>query len=236
MAYDGTEYSGWQVQENHSTIQGRLQEVLSELAREPVTVNGAGRTDAGVHALGQNASFRLPNAWDPNTLRAALNGNLPPDIRVLNVAIAADDFHARFSASRKTYRYQIWNGPVMNPLLERFAWHRRTLLDADHLHQTAQTLVGRHDFTAFTTSDCDTPITVRTINEIRIERSGDLINLHFTGEGFLRYQVRKMTAALAADGRSLLKLPLPEILRLGKRDLIPGMAPAKGLTLLDVQY
>ena len=236
MAYDGTEYAGWQVQENHTTIQGRLQEVLSELAREPVTVNGAGRTDAGVHALGQNASFKLPAVWDPGTLRSALNGNLPPDIRVLEVSAVAEDFHARFSARRKVYCYQIWNGPVMNPLLERFAWHRRTTLDVDFLHQSAQNLVGRHDFTAFTTSDCDTPTTVRTINEIQVQRTGDLISLRFRGEGFLRYQVRKMTAALAADGRSLLRMPLPEILRLGKRDMIPGMAPAKGLTLLDVEY
>lgn len=236
IAYDGTAYQGWQMQGERPTIQLVLSRVLATLEGAPVIVHGAGRTDSGVHAEGQVASFRLSKEWSGHALRKALNSNLPPDIRVLQAEQVADDFHARFSAQGKIYRYQIYNADVMNPLLARFAWHFPYALNLDQLRQDGAALLGTHDFTVFTVADCETKTNVRTITGFRLEQDGALLRLYFTGAGFLRYQVRTMVAALLEMNRGRLRMTMPELIQSRQRALIHGAAPAKGLTLVAVEY
>lgn len=237
LAYDGTDYCGWQIQLGQPTIQGLLNAALERLDGAPVTTFAAGRTDAGVHAEGQVVSFRLSKNWSGANLRKALNGNLPPDVRVLDAATVADQFHARFDAKGKTYRYRIFVAEVMNPFWVRYAWHYPYALDSAKLVEDAQTLVGTHDFTAFTVANCETKTRVRTVTEVRVEREADLLTLYFSGEGFLRYQVRTMVGALVDANRGRLKAgSIAELIERRDRTLIGAPAPAQGLTLLKVEY
>jgi tRNA pseudouridine38-40 synthase len=237
LAYDGTDYFGWQSQANQPTIQGVVSEALKRLEGAPVKIEAAGRTDTGVHAEGQVLSFRLTSEWDGKSLLRAVNGNLPPDIRVLEASSADDDFHARFDAKSKTYRYQIYNAEVMNPLLARYAWHYPYRIEIDRLMEDCQSLVGRHDFTAFTVSDCEVRTRVRNVTSVCLEREGDLIRIFFTGDGFLRYQVRTMTRALLEINRGRVKIgSISELLASANRALIGAPAPARGLTLMKVEY
>src|SRR5205085_11084737 len=157
--------------------------------------HGAGRTDAGVHAEGQVVSFRLTRAWEGRALRRALNGNLPPDIRVLEAELADERFHARFDARGKTYRYQLYTAAVMSPFLERYAWHYPYSLDLARLLADGEQLLGTHDFTTFTVADCEAKTHVRTLTDCHIEGAGPLWQIFFSGDGFLRYQVRTMVSA-----------------------------------------
>lgn len=236
IAYDGTDYQGWQMQGERPTIQLTLTRVLTKLEGTPVIVHGAGRTDSGVHAEGQVASVQLQKEWSGSALRKALNGNLPPDIRVLEAEPVDDEFHARFSAQGKTYRYQIYNAEVMHPLLTRYAWHYRHALDLDKLQQDGTALLGTHDFTVFTVANCETHTNVRTVTGFQIEQHNALLQLFFSGEGFLRYQVRTMVMALLEMNRGRLAMTMPELIRSQQRALIRGTAPAKGLTLMRVEY
>jgi tRNA pseudouridine38-40 synthase len=236
VAYDGTNYQGWQMQGELPTIQGALSRALATLEGAPVIVHGAGRTDAGVHAEGQVASFYLQKAWKGCALRQALNGNLPHDIRVLEAEAVGDEFHPRASAKGKTYRYQIYNAPVMNPLLARYAWHYHHALDLTKLQQDGDALLGTHDFTAFTVTDCETKTRIRTIRTFQIASQDSLLQLFFTGNGFLRYQIRTMVAALLEMNRGRIPMTMPELILSQRRAAIHGSAPAKGLTLVSVEY
>jgi tRNA pseudouridine38-40 synthase len=236
VAYDGTNYLGWQTQEEHPTIQLLLTRALTLLDGAPVIVHGSGRTDSGVHAEGQVASFRLQKEWTGAALRNALNGNLPPDIRVLHAEAVNEEFHARFSAKSKTYCYQIWNADVMNPLLARYAWHFPYALDLERLKHAGAALLGTHDFTAFTVAACETQTNVRTITDFHLAKRDELLQLYFTGEGFLRYQVRTMVMALLEINRGRLAMTMPELIHSQNRAVIRGTAPAKGLTLVSVEY
>lgn len=237
LAYDGTDYCGWQIQPGQPTIQGLLQAALERLEGAPVTTFAAGRTDAGVHAEGQVVSFRLTKEWSGANLRKALNGNLPPDIRVLETSVVANDFHARFDARSKTYRYRIFVAEIMNPFWVRYAWHYPYALNSTRLVEDAQALVGTHDFTAFTVANCETKTRVRTVTEASVEHEADLLTLYFSGEGFLRYQVRTMVGALVEANRGRLKAgSIAELIERRDRALIGAPAPAQGLTLLKVEY
>jgi tRNA pseudouridine38-40 synthase len=237
LAYDGTDYCGWQVQLGHPTIQGILNGVLEKLEGARIATNAAGRTDGGVHAVGQVVSFRLEREWKGDNLLRALNGNLPRDIRVLQASPAGDDFHARNDARSKTYRYQIYTAEVMNPLLARYAWHCPHDLIRSRLQEDSRMLIGRHDFSAFTVAECETTSRVRTVTGIEIEFAGELLTISFTGEGFLRYQVRTMVAALVEANRGRLKAnSLSELIKRGDRSLVGAPAPAQGLTLMKVEY
>ncbi|MFN7927083.1 MAG: tRNA pseudouridine(38-40) synthase TruA [Blastocatellia bacterium] len=236
IAYDGTNYHGWQMQGERPTIQLALSNALATIAGAPVVVHGAGRTDSGVHAEGQVASFHLPKEWTGAALRKAINGNLPPDIRVLQAEQVSEKFHARFSAKGKTYRYQIYNADVMNPLLARFAWHFPFPLNLAQLKQDGAALLGTHDFTVFTVAACETHTNVRTITGFRGEQHASLLQLHFSGEGFLRYQVRAMVMALLELNRGRLGMTMSELIASQQRALIRGSAPAHGLTLVAVEY
>lgn len=235
IAYDGTDYFGWQLQANGPTVQAELSRALATLEGRAVTVHGAGRTDAGVHAEGQVVSFRLAREWKGGALRRALNGNLPPDIRVMDAAAVDDDFHARYSARAKTYRYQICRAEVMSPLVARYSWHYPYALDLDRLEADARALVGTHDFSAFTVAACEAESRVRTIADVRLESSGALLKLSFTGDGFLRYQVRTMVSCLLEVNRGRLD-SIEEVMKSRERRRVGGPAPAKGLTLVSVEY
>ncbi len=237
LAYDGSDYSGWQTQLNQPTIQSVLNEVLERFEGAPVTIYAAGRTDAGVHAEGQVVSFRLTREWGGENLLRALNGNLPQDIRALEASPIADDFHAQLDAKSKTYRYQLYTAEVMSPFLARYTWHYPYSLDVDRMVEDSRDLLGAHDFRAFTVVSCEVRTRVRTVTDVRIEQQGHLFNFFFTGDGFLRYQVRTMVGALIEANRGRLKAgSMAELIASRDRALIGAPAPAKGLTLMKVEY
>lgn len=237
IAYDGTDYQGWQWQDDKPTIQRVISLALEKIAGAPVTIHGAGRTDSGVHAEGQVASFRLAREWEGRRLRDAINGNLPRDIRVLAAEPVPDEFQARFSARGKTYRYQLVTAEVMNPLLERYAWHYYWPLDRELLWRTGRLLLGTHDFTAFTVASCETKTRVRTLTDFQLEASGELTRIYFSGDGFLRYMVRRMVSTLLAlNRRGFCPASFDEIIATIEQTRTSTLAPAKGLTLMKVEY
>src|SRR5262249_38935969 len=183
IQYDGTNYHGWQIQANGRTVQGELTRVLSLLDHRPVTVYGAGRTDAGVHAEGQVANLYLERDFDPRLLRDAINGNLDRDIRVVDAAKAPEEFNARYSARQKTYRYRFWTADVVSLFAERFVPLFRGELDLSEMRRGASLLIGTHDFTAFTFSSSDAEDHVRTILDLRIEKIEDEIHVFVTADG-----------------------------------------------------
>src|SRR5262247_4321556 len=230
LAYEGADYSGWQTQAGQLTIQAVLNGALEKLEGAPVTTHAAGRTDAGVHAEGQVVSFRLSREWEGGDFRRALNGNLPSDIRVIDAAPVDEEFHARFDAKGKTYRYQIYLAGVMSPFLIRYAWHYPYALDVERLAEEGMALLGARDFRAFTVAECEAKTFTRTITEVSVEREGDLLKLFFTGDGFLRYQVRTMVAALVESNRGRLKAgSVSELIESKDRSLAGAHAPARGL-------
>jgi tRNA pseudouridine38-40 synthase len=168
LAYDGTDFVGWQRQATGVSIQGLLEDALRALDDRDVPVAGAGRTDAGVHALGQVASFALERSIDAETLARALNARLPPAVRVIAAEPAADDFHARFSASSKTYLYRIWLGPALSPFERQYAWHLTGALDVDAMTDAAQRIEGLHDFAAFQAAGSEAKTTVRRVVSSRL--------------------------------------------------------------------
>jgi tRNA pseudouridine38-40 synthase len=252
LAYDGTNYVGWQRQAAGTSIQGLIEHALRELDGRDITVTGAGRTDAGVHALGQVASFSLQRTIEPETLVRALNARLPADVRALSADAAAPDFHARFSARRKTYRYRICNADVLNPFDRHLAWHVTGALDVNAMDAAARALEGRHDFAAFAAAGGTTRTTERTVMRSRVippERStaddlpprvhggGDLIVYEITGDGFLRHMVRAIAGTLVEIGRG--RWPsgeMGEVLASRDRGRAGPTAPPGGLFLVGVEY
>lgn len=249
VAYDGTRFKGWQ-RGNGRTVQAVLEEALScslgtasggaVRERLQIEVVGAGRTDAGVHAEGQVASFRAPSAVDPIRLWAAVNRQLPDDLAVLAISPADDRFHARYRAVAKTYRYRVVDGISGSPLLHRFSWRVRETLDQDRLEAAAAVLIGSHDFSAFT-ADKGKKDKVRRLESIDFERPALLganpLDMLFRGDGFLWNQVRIMAAALVAAGTgSLTAADIARLLASRDRSAAPPPAPACGLTLVSVEY
>ena len=173
IQYDGTNYHGWQMQSNGRTVQGELTKVLSILDHRPVTIYGAGRTDAGVHAEGQIANVFLERSFEPSLLRDAINGNLDRDIRIQEVIPVSDAFNARYSAMKKTYRYRIWTGEVVPPFVYRYVHHYRSGLEIEEMQRAAALLVGRHDFTAFTVASSDAEDHVSHANRPGYRRRGE---------------------------------------------------------------
>jgi len=249
LAYDGTTYAGWQRQSCAPTIQGCLELAFGEIEGRTVAVVGAGRTDAGVHALGQVASVRLAHPIDPATLTRALNAKLPTDIRVLHVEEAPIDFHARYGARRKVYRYCLATGPVASPFHRLYAWHLLQRLRLREMRQAAAVLCGQHDFAAFHTAggDVETGSTVRTIFDVAVtpSRSSDRLEVSSTeyvtvdvvGDGFLRHMVRIIVGTLVEVGlgrRAV--LAVADALASRRRDHAGPTAPPHGLKLLCVEY
>jgi tRNA pseudouridine38-40 synthase len=232
VEYDGTEFAGFQVQPEARTVQGELEAALARLsggARQPV--DGAGRTDAGVHATGQVIAFTYAGALSAAALAEALNGTLPPDVAVRDVRRAPARFHPRYAARYRDYRYTVWNGP-RSPLRERTTLWVRTPLDTAAMARAATAFEGRHDFSAFGGAD---PQPVRTVHAVRVRRSGDLVTIDVRADAFLRGMVRRMVAALLAVGKGrIAEANVAEALRGRKPALAGAAAPARGLCLRRV--
>ena len=243
IQYDGTDFHGWQVQENDRTIQGELERVIGMLEDAKVNVTGSGRTDAGVHAEGQVANVFLNRSFTPEKLRSAINGNLWRDIRIMNAEKAPDEFHARFSARKKTYLYRVVNAPVMSPFWRRFAHHEHRPLDLPRMTEAARLLLGEHDWTAFSSAQADGESRIRTITNTLIESRWDpcaassIIEIRISANGFLRYMVRSIVGTLLEIGRGEKEVEMIQsALVNGDRSLAGKTAPATGLTLLKVDY
>ena len=250
VAYDGTRFVGWQRQASGESIQGWLEQVLERIEGTAVTVHGAGRTDAGVHAIGQVASVSLGGAHDSATLLRALNAQLPPDIRVRAVEDVAPDFHARFSARRKTYRYLVRHAPFADPFERAFAWHVPEPLRISDMIAAAAALSGTHDFSAFRSTGSDVTTTTRTIyrSELRAVSGGAgapdtapagvLLAYDVEGDGFLRHMVRAIVGTLVEVGRGSRTVgSVAALLKTGAARAEAGpTAPAHGLYLVGVAY
>jgi tRNA pseudouridine38-40 synthase len=237
VAYDGTDFSGWQRQPGMRTVQGCLEDGIRALLGEEVFVRGAGRTDAGVHADGQVASLTLASRIPPHGLLRGLNSLLPADVALLDVAEAAADFDARFSARGKIYRYTVWNHMVRSPRHARTAWHVRRTLDMAAIRQAAAALVGEHDFRAFRASDCERRTTVRVVRRLELDRQGAMLAIEIEATAFLKNMVRILVGTLVDLGRGqIAPEAITRMLATGDRAAGGITAPAQGLTLLRVIY
>lgn len=243
LQYDGTEFRGWQMQGDERTVQGELTRVLSLLEGRAVAVHGSGRTDAGVHAEGQAANVHLEREWTPEKLRGAINGNLSRDVRVMDVSIVDEDFHARFSARGKTYVYRVFNSPVMSPFWMRYAYREARALDVERMQEAAHLFLGEHDWTAFSAAQTDAESRVRTVTGLDVKKrwdqrgQGNLVEITASANGFLRYMVRSIAGTLLAAGRGEIELEtIARAIESGERSLAGATAPACGLTLLKVHY
>jgi tRNA pseudouridine38-40 synthase len=255
LSYDGTDFVGWQRQASGVSIQGAIEDVLSVIDGDrAVAVAGAGRTDAGVHALGQVASFTLQREMSADTLVRALNAHLPPAIRVLSAEAVAPSFHARFDAHAKTYRYQLWIGDVLSPFERGRVWHVPGRLDVEAMAAAARRLEGRHDFAAFQGAGADVATTERQIFASRIAdcglRTGDSANqsairtphsamlwYQVTGNGFLRHMVRTIVGTLVEIGRGRQPVAwIDDVIASRDRTQAGQTAPAQGLFLVSVDY
>jgi len=243
LAYDGTDFAGWQAQRagGARTVQGTLEDALSRLAGGArISVAGAGRTDAGVHALGQVASFALASVWDAADLHRALNAVLPDDVRILDAAECEDEFHARRSATGKLYRYTLDTGPVQLPTRRRIAGHVPWALDEGAAQAAAALFVGRHDFASLASSGGSVKTTVRTVtrSDVRREDGGAGTWVYeVEADGFLRKMVRSMVGAIVEAGRGAWTVGrLAEALQARDRRAWPAPAEARGLTLVRVRY
>ncbi|HYO82923.1 MAG TPA: tRNA pseudouridine(38-40) synthase TruA [Bryobacteraceae bacterium] len=240
LSYDGTDYHGWQVQPGLPTVQGVLESAFLEIEKSPVKIEGSGRTDAGVHARAQIAAVTIKNPIPPANLRKALNRLLPGDIRVLDVAEVAPNFHPRFDALSKTYEYRIWRGETMPPFERRWALHHPFPADDHAFMRSAPLFMGEHDFSVFAAADETDSLgrsKVRTIFSSAAEKKGDLLIYRVNGSGFLKHMVRNIVGTLleAAKGnadadRIRYMLTAPPGVRANP------MAPARGLWLIRVFY
>ena len=238
IQYDGTRYDGWQRQGNtDNTIQGKLEGVLSRLAGEPVELHGAGRTDAGVHALGQVASVRLPGEMPPEEVRDYLNRYLPEDIAVTAAERAEERFHARLSAKGKVYCYRLRLGSVPDVFARKYQVRVEESLDVAAMERAAQLLTGTHDYRSFCSNKRYKKSTVRTVTAIELKRKGDDLTVTYRGDGFLYNMVRILTGTLLEVGRGERKAEeMPAILAALDRTAAGKTAPAQGLCLAEVEY
>lgn len=238
IEFDGSGYSGWQRQENAPSVQHALEVAAEALDGSAVQVIGAGRTDAGVHALGQVAHIDLSKAHLAHKVRDALNAHLRPHpISVLKAETAPDDFHARFDATARSYIYRIINRKPDLTLDKGRAWKTPSPLDADAMHQAAQALVGKHDFTTFRDSNCQADTPVKTLNMIRVTRHGQEVVIETKARSFLHRQVRSMVGSLVDVGRGREQVGwIADILKAADRTACGPVAPPDGLYLTRVSY
>jgi tRNA pseudouridine38-40 synthase len=255
LAYDGSDLVGWQRQRSGASVQARLEEALASIEGHAVTVHGAGRTDAGVHALGQVASCRIDHPLPPAQLSRALNAMLPGDIRVLRVEEAPESFHARYSARRKTYRYLVINADLLSPFERRYVWHVPQRLDTAAMIAAARALEGEHDFAAFQGARSAIKATVRTMTVAAVREAttievvgsslalpdradgGRFIVFEMSGNGFLRHMVRNAVGTLVEIGRGRREAGwMSDVLASCDRAQAGPTAPASGLFLVRVDY
>ena len=235
VAYDGTHFCGWQRQDNGPTIQAAIEDAMQPFSARPLF--GAGRTDAGVHALGQVASLECDTAHSVDVIRRALNVKLDRDIRVLDVADAAEGFNARFDAIGKTYRYRIATGEVVSPFAHRYVWQAPQPLDVPAMQAATPALVGKHDFSAFMSSGSDVLDTVRTVDRADLRVNGDELVFEVHGDGFLRHMVRAIVGTLVEVGAGRRDpSSMTALIESRDRGQAGDTAPAQGLTLVSVDY
>lgn len=246
VQYDGTRYKGWQRQKTtEATIQGKIEAILAKQFGRRIEIDGSGRTDAGVHAVGQTANFRIPDELTAGQAPEQVCGflfdmfseYLPEDIAVTSVKTASERFHSRLNAVKKTYIYRIWNAPYPNVFERKFMVHRTEIFDLDAMRRAAEYLMGQHDFAAFCGNARMKKSTVRNIHEILIERLGEEIRFTYTGNGFLQNMVRILTGTLVEVGlHSYPPEHVHEILQGKTRSLAGPTMPPAGLTLWEVVY
>lgn len=238
VAYDGTKYNGWQRQGNtQNTVQGKIEDILTKMTGHAVEIHGSGRTDKGVHAKAQVANFKIDTHLTAAEICDYINKYLPAEIGVLQVCEAEDRFHARLCAKKKTYMYRIWNSNMHNPFEHRFVHSINEKLDLEVMRKTAKLFVGKHDFMGFSSLKRSKKSTVRNIYKFEIYEKGDEIDFVVTGDGFLYNMVRIMSGTVLEAG---LGKRSPEsvfdVFESRDRNLAGETLPAKGLTLLNVDY
>jgi tRNA pseudouridine38-40 synthase len=238
IEYDGTPFVGWQVQDNGTSVQGVVADAVFAFTGERATVAGAGRTDAGVHALGQVAHLGLSKDWEADTVRDALNAHLRPHpIAVLAAERVADDFDARFSAIRRHYLYRVMNRRADLALEQQRAWRVPRPLDSSAMHAAAQRLVGRHDFTTFRSTECQAKSPVKTLDRLDVTRDGDEVRITAMARSFLHNQVRSMVGSLIHVGEGKWSADdLAATLAARDRAACGQVAPPQGLYLVRVEY
>lgn len=238
VEYDGAPFVGWQVQENGPSVQARLAQAIEAFCGERVTPSGAGRTDAGVHALGQVAHFDLGKAWPAETVRDALNAHLRPDpVAVLDCGIAPADFDARFSATGRHYLYRIVDRRPPLALERDRAWQAPMALDAEAMHAAAQRLVGKHDFTTFRSAHCQAKSPLKTLDRLAVSRVGQEVQIAATARSFLHHQVRSIAGSLKLVGEGKwTPRDLARALEAKDRSACGPVAPPHGLYLVRVDY
>ncbi|MFY9734766.1 MAG: tRNA pseudouridine(38-40) synthase TruA [Rhodoplanes sp.] len=238
IEYDGAPFVGWQVQENGVSVQAALEAAVAAFCGESISLRGAGRTDAGVHALGQVAHLDLTREWDADTVRDAINAHLKPHpIAVLSAEIVAATFDARFSALKRHYLYRIVNRRAPLALEAARAWRVARPLDAQAMNAAAQNLVGRHDFTTFRAAECQAKSPVKTLDRLDVERSGEHVRIHASARSFLHHQMRSMVGSLALVGEGKWSPDdLARALEARDRKACGPVAPPDGLYLVGVDY
>lgn len=238
IQYDGTRYRGWQRQSGRDdTIQGKIENVLTRLHGAPVGIDGAGRTDAGVHARCQVANVHMDEVWTPEELKGKLNEYLPEDIRILEIAEAGGRFHSRLNATAKIYEYHLLKKDCFDVFARKYSWQMTRALDVQRMRTAAGHLMGQHDFRGFCTKVPKKKSTIRRIDRVDIRETEDSIFLLFEGNGFLYNMVRILTGTLVEIGAGERETDnICEILEKGSRALAGETAPAQGLTLLEVRY
>jgi tRNA pseudouridine38-40 synthase len=238
IEYDGGPYVGWQMQDDGATIQGALTSAIKAFTGERIVVNGAGRTDAGVHALGQVAHIDLGKEWDSDNVRDAMNFHLRPQpIAVLTAERAADGFDARFSAVKRHYLYRIVNRRADLALEQERAWRAPRKLDAEAMHTAAQRLIGKHDFTTFRSTECQAKSPVKTLDQLDVMRDGDDVRVTASARSFLQHQVRSMVGSLVHVGEGKWSADdLVKALDARDRTACGQVAPPHALYLVRVDY
>lgn len=236
IQYNGQNYCGWQKQPDSLGIQGTIEKAIYDITREEVKITGSGRTDAGVHALGQVANFKTNSNIPANKMPNALNAKLPKDISIIDCIEVDEDFHSRYSAKKKRYRYLIHNSPYRNPIYKDISYHVKYDLDFDKMCKEAKSLIGEYDFKGFMSSGSSVKDTIRTIYDITLTKEDGLIVMEVEGNGFLYNMVRIIAGTLVDIGRGRITKNLEEVIKSKNRGECGHTAPAHGLFLKKVDY
>lgn len=237
IEYDGSNYAGWQRQNNHLTIQECVENAIEKIVKEKVSITGSSRTDAGVHAKGMVANFKTDSSVPPERFREAINTKLPDDIAIIKSEEVPLDFHARYSSKGKTYCYTIINRYEKVAIFRNYSCHVRDKLNFSDMEEACKDFIGKHDFKAFKTSGSSVKTSIRTISDLHLEKDGEIIKLYITADGFLYNMVRIIAGTLIEVGLGKIKKEdIKSIINLGKREDAGFCAPSTGLVLEKVYY